>query len=189
MILDDVFPPDPRVENEAITLINGGYEVFLFCLHNGNQKTNELINGIKIRRYKFSKLTYKLSALSYDLPFYKMIMRPKINHFIKKNNIDFLHIHDIRIAETVFQVNKKYKLKVVLDLHDNIPENMRFYPHLRKFPGKYIISPKKWKIKESEFIIKADKIITVSPNFAKDIIEENNIEKEKMILVPNTVRK
>jgi len=189
MILDDVFPPDPRVENEAITLINGGYEVFLFCLHNGNQKTNELINGIKIRRYKFSKLTYKLSALSYDLPFYKMIMRPKINHFIKKNNIDFLHIHDIRIAETVFQVNKKYKLKVVLDLHDNIPENMRFYPHLRKFPGKYIISPKKWKLKESEFIIKADKIITVSPNFAKDIIEENNIEKEKMILVPNTVRK
>lgn len=189
MILDDVFPPDPRVENEAITLINGGYEVFLFCLHNGNQKTNELINGIKIRRYKFSKLTYKLSALSYDLPFYKMIMRPKINHFIKKNNIDFLHIHDIRIAETVFQVNKKYKLKVVLDIHDNIPENMRFYPHLRKFPGKYIISPKKWKIKESEFIKKADKIITVSPNFAKDIIEENNIEKEKMILVPNTVRK
>ena len=189
MILDDVFPPDPRVENEAITLINGGYEVFLFCLHNGNQKTNELINDIKIRRYKFSKLTYKLSALSYDLPFYKMIMRPKINHFIKKNNIDFLHIHDIRIAESVFQVNKKYKLKVVLDLHDNIPENMRFYPHLRKFPGKYIISPKKWKIKESEFIIKADKIITVSPNFAKDIIEENNIEKEKMILVPNTVRK
>ena len=189
MILDDVFPPDPRVENEAITLINGGYEVFLFCLNNGNQKTKELINGIKIRRYKFSKLTYKLSALSYDLPFYKMIMRPKINHFIKKNNIDFLHIHDIRIAESVFQVNKKYKLKVVLDLHDNIPENMRFYPHLRKFPGKYIISPKKWKIKESEFIIKADKIITVSPNFAKDIIEENNIEKEKMILVPNTVRK
>ena len=189
MILDDVFPPDPRVENEAITLINGGYEVFLFCLNNGSQKTKELINGIKLRRYKFSKLTYKLSALSYDLPFYKMIMRPKINHFIKKNNIDFLHIHDIRIAETVFQVNKKYKLKVVLDLHDNIPENMRFYPHLRKFPGKYIISPKKWKIKESEFIKKADKIITVSPNFAKDIIEENNIEKEKMILVPNTVRK
>ena len=30
MILDDVFPPDQRVENEAITLINGGYEVFYF---------------------------------------------------------------------------------------------------------------------------------------------------------------
>ena len=189
MILDDVFPPDPRVENEAITLINGGYDVFLFCLHNGNQKTNDLINGIKIRRYKFSKLTYKLSALSYNLPFYKMIMTPKISHFIKENAIDVLHIHDIRIAGAVFSSNKKHQLKIVLDLHDNIPENMKFYPHLQKFPGKYIISPKKWKKKEKEFILKSDKIITVSPNFAKDIIEKNNIEKEKMILVPNTVRK
>ena len=189
MILDDVFPPDPRVENEAITLINGGYEVFLFCLHNGSQKTNELIKGIKVRRYKFSKLTYKLSALSYDLPFYKMIMTPKISHFIKENAIDVLHIHDIRIAGAVFSSNKKHQLKIVLDLHDNIPENMKFYPHLQKFPGKYIISPKKWKKKEKEFILKSDKIITVSPNFAKDIIEKNNIEKEKMILVPNTVRK
>ena len=188
MILDDVFPPDPRVENEAITLINGGYDVFLFCLHNGNQKTNDLINGIKIRRYKFSKLTYKLSALSYNLPFYKMIMTPKISHFIKENNIDVLHIHDIRIAGAVFQVNKKYQLKIVLDLHDNIPENMKFYPHLQKFPGKYIISPKKWKKKEKEFILKSDKIITVSPYFAKQIIEINNLQPENMVLVPNTVR-
>ena len=188
MILDDVFPPDPRVENEAITLINGGYDVFLFCLHNGNQKTNELVNGIKVRRYKYSKLTHKLSALSYDLSLYRMIMTPKISHFIKENAIDVLHIHDIRIAGAVFSSNKKHQLKIVLDLHDNIPENMKFYPHLQKFPGKYIISPKKWKKKEKEFIMKSDKIITVSPNFAKQIIEINNLQPEKMVLVPNTVR-
>jgi glycosyltransferase involved in cell wall biosynthesis len=97
-------------------------------------------------------------------------------------------IHDIRIAGAVFQVNKKHQLKIVLDLHDNIPENMKFYPHLQKFPGKYIISPKKWKKKEKEFILKSDKIITVSPNFAKQIIEINNLQPEKMVLVPNTVR-
>ena len=188
MVLDDVFPPDPRVENEAITLINSGYEVFLFCLSNSNQNTNETINGIKIRRYRSCNLAYKLSALSYDLPFYKMIMKPKIRHFIKENAIDVLHIHDIRIAGAVFSSNKKHQLKIVLDLHDNIPENMKFYPHLQKFPGKYIISPKKWKKKEKEFILKSDKIITVSPNFAKQIIEINNLQPEKMVLVPNTVR-
>ena len=188
MILDDVFPPDPRVENEAITLINSGYEVFLFCLSNSNQNTNETINGIKIRRYCSCNLAYKLSALSYDLPFYKMIMKPKIRHFIKENAIDVLHIHDIRIAGAVFSSNKKHQLKIVLDLHDNIPDNMKFYPHLQKFPGKYIISPKKWKKKEKEFILKSDKIITVSPNFAKQILENNNLQPDKMVLVPNTVR-
>ena len=65
---------------------------------------------------------------------------------------------------------------------------MKFYPHLQKFPGKYIISPKKWKKKESEFILKSDKIITVSPNFAKDIIESHDLVSDKMVLVPNTVR-
>ena len=188
MILDDVFPPDPRVENEAITLINNGYEVFLFCLSYCQQKRHETINNIEIRRYKSTKFIYKLSALSYDLSLYRMIMTPKISHFIKENAIDVLHIHDIRIAGAVFSSNKKYQLKIVLDLHDNIPENMKFYPHLQKFPGKHIISPKKWKKKEKEFILKSDKIITVSPNFAKQIIEINNLQPEKMVLVPNTVR-
>jgi len=188
MILDDVFPPDPRVENEAITLVNSGHELFLFCLTYGEEKTQEIIKGIHIRRYKYTKLSYKLSALSYDFPLYRMVMKPKIDHFIRSNNIESLHIHDIRIAETVFKVNQKYKLKTVLDLHDNIPENMKFYPHLNKFPGKYIISPKKWKKKESEFILKSDKIITVSPNFAKDIIESHDLVSDKMVLVPNTVR-
>ena len=38
MILDQEFPPDPRVQNEAISLIKAGHEVFLFCLHYGSQK-------------------------------------------------------------------------------------------------------------------------------------------------------
>lgn len=188
MVLDDVFPPDPRVENEAISLINSGHKVFLFCLSYDQQKRHETINNIEIRRYKSTKFIYKLSALSYDLSIYRMIMTPKISHFIKENAIDVLHIHDIRIAGAVFSSNKKHQLKIVLDLHDNIPENMKFYPHLQKFPGKYIISPKKWKKKEKEFILKSDKIITVSPNFAKQIIEINNLQPEKMVLVPNTVR-
>ena len=98
MILDDIFPPDPRVENEAITLINSGHEVFLFCLTYGNQKLHENINGIQIRRYKSNKIIYKLSALSYDFFGYRMIMKPKIDDFIKENSIEVIHIHDIRIA-------------------------------------------------------------------------------------------
>lgn len=188
MILDEVFPPDPRVENEAITLVNSGHDVFLFCLTYGNQLLNESTNGIQIRRYKSNKLTHKLSALSYDFFAYKMILKPKIDDFIIKNSIEVLHIHDIRIAEAVFLSNKKFHLKTVLDLHDNIPENMKFYPHLNKFPGKYIISPSKWRKKENEFILKSDKIITVSPNFAQDLIEKNNIEPKKVVMVPNTVR-
>ena len=189
MILDKTFPPDPRVENEACTLVEAGHEVFLFCLTYGNQKSEETINGIQVKRYQSNKLEYKLSALSYDAPFYSFFMQGKIKDFIEKYQVEILHVHDITIAGAVFKVNKSFNLPVVLDLHDNIPENMIYYPHLEKFPGKYIISPKRWKKREEEFIHQSNKVITVSPEFVDEVVSRTGIDKRKMVLVPNSVRK
>ncbi|WP_375240579.1 glycosyltransferase family 4 protein [Polaribacter sp.] len=189
MILDASFPPDPRVENEAISLVNDGHEVFLFCLNYGDQKPSEVINGIKVKRFTSNKLEYKLSALAYTIPLYSFLMKKKISKFITENHIEAIHIHDMRIAEAVFKSNKNNKLPVVLDLHDNMPEVMKLYPHLQKFPGKYIISPKKWKIKEEEFIAKADKVISVSPEFLETLAQRLPKQKDKLVLVPNTIRK
>ncbi len=189
MILDAPFPPDPRVENEAVSLVKKGHEVFLFCLKYGNEKTSEIVNGIQVKRYNSNKLEYKLSALAYTIPLYSFLMKKKISKFIKETNIEALHIHDIRIAEAVYNANKKSNLPTVLDLHDNMPEVMKLYPHLQKFPGKYIISPKKWKQKEEQFIKKADKVISVSPEFLETLATRLPSEKEKLVLVPNTIRK
>lgn len=115
-------------------------------------------------------------------------MKKKIHHFIKDTRVEVLHVHDIRIAEAVFSANKFHKLKIILDLHDNFPENMKSYPHLKKFPGKYIISPKRWKKNEEKIIKKSEKVITVSPGFVSDVLTRTNINKEDVILVPNTVR-
>lgn len=189
MILDKTFPPDPRVENEAVALINAGHQVFLFCLkYDDNQLYKEIINGIEVCRYNSNKLEYKLSALAYTIPVYTNKMASKIKKFIETEKVETLHIHDIRIAEAVFKANQSFKLSTVLDLHDNMPEVMKFYPHLQKFPGKYIISPKKWKVKEEEFIQKADKVVTVSPEFVKEVIDRTKIIESKIVLVPNTIR-
>ena len=189
MILDYTFPPDPRVENEAVSLIKAGYEVFLFCLTYDKNQKDEVISGIQVKRFLSNKLEYKLSTLTYTFPFYTGLMSSKINTFLVQNNIEAIHIHDMRIAEAVFKVNRKLKLPVVLDLHDNMPEIMKLYPHLQKFPGKQLISPMKWKQKEEEFIQNADKIITVSQEFIDEVVERTKILKDKIVLVPNTVQK
>jgi len=189
MILDKTFPPDPRVENEAISLVKNGFEVYLFCLTFGNQKTVEIINGIKVKRYATNKFIYKSSALVYTVPFYNFVMAKKIKSFLVNNNIQAIHIHDMQIAEAVFKANKGLKLPTVLDLHDNMPEVIKFYPHLQKFPGKYLISPKKWKRKEEGFIKKATKVCTVSQEFIDEVVYRTGISKNKITLVPNTVQK
>jgi len=188
MILDYAFPPDPRVENEAVSLINAGHKVYLFCLNYSDEMARQRINGIYVCRYKCTIIDYKLSALAYTVPLYKMRMKPRVRSFILENKIEALHIHDIRIAETVFNVNKEFNLPTVLDLHDNMPEVMKLYPHLQKFPGKYIISPKNWKIKEEEFIYKATNVITVSNEFIEEVITRTKIDSDKIKLVPNTIR-
>lgn len=187
MILDKTFPPDPRVENEAISLIKNGHEVFLFCLKYNKKEGDVLINGIQVKRYQSNKLEYKFSALAYTFPFYTNLMKRKIVRFLNKYKIEAIHIHDIRIAEAVFKANKTLKLATVLDLHDNMPEIMKLYAHLQKFPGKQLISPKKWKQKEEEFINKATKIITVSQEFIEEVVERTKIARDKIVLVPNTV--
>jgi len=190
MILDKTFPPDPRVENEAMSLINRGHEVFLFCLKYGPQEEGqEKINNILVCRYSSNKLEYKLSALVFTVPIYTTLMKKKILHFLRTNKIEVIHIHDIRIAEAVYKANRNLKLPTVLDLHDNMPEIIKFYPHLQKFPGKQLISPQKWRMKEEEFINKADKVITVSEEFIEEVIKRTGVSEEKIILVPNTVRK
>ena len=79
MILDHIYPTDPRVKNEAESLIESGFEVYLFCLSfKKNFVKNEIIDGIKICRFFCSKITYKLSALAYTIPLYKYIMSKKI---------------------------------------------------------------------------------------------------------------
>ena len=189
MILDAPFPPDPRVENEAVSLVENGHEVFLFCLKYADEKASDIINGIQVKRYSSNTFEYKLSALAYTIPLYSVIMQKKIAKFIKETNIEALHIHDMRIAGAVYKVNVNFNLPVVLDLHDNIPEVMKLYPHLQKFPGKYLISPKKWKQKEEEFIKKANKVIAVSPEFIETLALRLPLEKDKLVLVPNTIRK
>ena len=188
MILDASFPPDPRVENEAVSLVDNGHEVFLFCLSYSKALKDEQIQGISVKRYLSNTLEYKLSALAYTVPFYTLLMQQKIQKFIKATQVSVLHIHDIKIAQAVFNANKKWNLPVVLDLHDNLPEVMKLYPHLQKFPGKYIISPNKWKLKEEEFIKKATKVITVSPEFIESLEKRLPSEKNKFVLVPNTIR-
>ena len=189
MILDLPFPPDPRVENEAVSLINAGHEVFLFCLTYDKYEGNAIINEIHVKRYVSNKLEYKLSALAYTFPFYSNMMSPKINHFLVENKIEVIHIHDIQIAESVFKTNKKLNLPLILDLHENRPEIMKFYQHLQKFPGKQLISASRWKQQEERFVKQADRVVVVTQESKDEIILRVKKAPENIVVVPNTVRK
>jgi len=188
MILDTSFPPDPRVRNEAITLISDGHEVHLFCVdYSKKQKRYEEIDGIRIHRYFPPKIVYKLSALAYSLPFYHLYFKNKIRRFIEKTNIEHIHVHDIPLAKCIFNVNKEFNLPITLDLHENRPEIMKYYSHTNTFFGKLLINPDVWKRNEYDLIKRAAKVIIVTEQAKEFYLNEINTEANKFVVVPNSV--
>ena len=189
MILDEAFPPDPRVENEAITLIAAGHEVHLFCLiFDGRQKERLLHQGIHLHRYGVSRFLRSLSALAYTIPLYHRTLKSKVENFIAESEVEVLHIHDIRIARTAFWCNAQHKLPVVLDLHENRPEIMKFYAHTQSFLGKLLIYPSWWKKREYEYIRKADRVIVITEAAKEYYIEQVGKPANEILVVPNSVR-
>lgn len=190
MILDSVYPDDARVTNQCDELIKKNHEIHLFCLSfNQVFVENEVINKINIHRYYCSKLTYKLSALSNDINLYNNILKNKIIDFIAKTKVDVLHIHDIQIAQAAISASNIFNIKYNIDLHENRPEIMKFYKHVNSFLGKIFISPARWKTAEERFVKSANKVIVVTKHAKKELLSRVNINEQKVIVYPNTVRK
>ncbi|TCL07680.1 glycosyltransferase involved in cell wall biosynthesis [Roseivirga ehrenbergii] len=188
MFLDQSFPPDSRVENEAFSLIGTGHEVHLFSLErDSNRPKREIWNGIEVHRFEISDLTYRLSALAYTVPFYHQSILNSIIVFIKAVNPDVLHIHDMLIAKAVFKANASFNIKTVLDLHENRPEIMQFYPHLKRFPGKHLIKPLVWKKWQKRLMNMADDVILVTHEAREVAVNEDGIEPSKITVVPNSI--
>ena len=190
MILDSSFPPDPRVENEAVSLIEDGHKIHLYSIdYTKKLPLQEKINGIHVHRSRFSKHIYSFSALAYTLPYYHYALLKSLRKFIKENNIAILHIHDIQVARSVFLVNKEFNLPIVLDLHENRPEIMKFYYHVNSRLGKLLISPSTWKKFEFKYIKEADHVITVTEEASEYYVKQLGVDRKKFCIVPNTVRK
>lgn len=186
MILDASFPPDLRVEKEALTLVASGHNVVLFCLSYDKDFYEEQYKGITIAHYRSGKFEYKLSALAYTVPFYHWMMKSKIADFIQRYQPQVIHVHDMVVAGAVLPLVRDLGLKSVLDLHENRPEIMKEYRHIRKFPGRYLINLKVWSIWQNRLASMADSVVVVT-NQAKQILAaDTGKSQDSIFVVPNT---
>ncbi|WP_422354412.1 glycosyltransferase family 4 protein [Roseivirga pacifica] len=189
VFLDQSFPPDSRVENEAYSLVEAGHEVHLFSLNFKKiSPVREIVNGIQVHRVKAGKWLYKLSALAYTYPFFHNALKPAIKAFIELVKPEALHVHDMLIARAVIDVNdKSFHLPLTLDLHENRPEILQFYPHLKKFPGKQLIKIDAWRKAQNKLIKRADNVVLVTPEAIDQAVKDTGEPASKFIAVPNTI--
>ena len=190
MILDNEFPPDDRPEKEAISLIEAGFEVYLFCYTTQKKSLSENYKGIQVKRFNLKeKIHKKLSAAYLVLPFYKMIWRKQMDNFIRLNHIDIIHVHDLPMTDIAHDLAKKYNCKVVCDQHEYWSSWIGNTAHYNTSIGKIVKYFSNWKKYERENLQKADLVITVEEPLRSLYISEVGIDSKKVITVPNTPTK
>jgi glycosyltransferase involved in cell wall biosynthesis len=117
------YPADPRVRREAEALEERGVPVDVICLRGEGQKAREQLGGITVhrlplRRKRGGKVRYIAEYLGFlMMAFWKLSLLHIKNHY------GLVHVHnmpDILVFSAL--VPRLTGAKVILDLHDPMPE-------------------------------------------------------------------
>jgi glycosyltransferase involved in cell wall biosynthesis len=174
--------------NEALILAGKGYPVYVL---NRSGKEEPLYKefGKKIYLLKFAitnRLNNYLFALENLIPLYDLLWYRKIRNLVKKHEIEVLHAHDLYMAIAAGWAARDFNIPLILDLHENYPAAVREYRWANRFPSKMIVRPGKWKKKEREYLLYANKIIVLSSDFKNTILSEYpEINSDKLVIYPN----
>lgn len=206
MVLDQPFPPDARVEREAMALVAAGFEVHLLCaVHlqeqsGGNRLRDEAYQGFYIHRVNPKEVSIDIPLVNKPSRFlYKGVLKNYFHHFknidtawhtlihrfCKNYNIQILHIHDLRLVDTGLSVASRYGLPLVADLHENYPALMQMMKG-RHDPEVGLKQRQRWEEIETQAVQRASKVLTVTQE-AKERLRGKGLPDNKIAVIENTV--
>lgn len=182
MIVHAYYLKDARVRRYAELLADGGHEVEVLCLREGDEPKVAHHQGVVIRRIGLARL--RGGRLSYVYEYLASFVR----FFLKLNRLslsgkrfDILHIHnmpDFLVFCALFQ--KLFGAKIVLDVHDLMSE---------VYQSKYGLEADHWLPRALRFEERicarfASAVITANHDFA-DILAARSVPESKVTVVMN----
>lgn len=183
MVTFSPFPADPRPRRAAETLVQEGMTVDLICLA-GDEKApkREVLNGIDVLRVSITHRRGGKFAYAYEYSAFILISSMIFALRSLSRNYDLVYVHnmpDILILSSL--IPKALGAKVVLDLHDPMPELMMTISkvHQDSLSIRLLKRIEKWSI------ARADLVLTV--NLAcKKIFSSRSCRPEKLGVVMNS---
>ncbi len=183
VLLYSYYPSDPRPRRAAEAMVEAGMEVELICLRqNVEEPKREVVNGVSVLRLSVgksrgSKITYLLQYGTFILQTMGILARNGGG-----KGFDVVHVHnmpDVLVFAAI--VPKLLGAKVILDLHDPMPELMM---------SIYALKSDDWSVRlmrQTERLSIALADIVFTPNKAfKDLFVSRSCRAEKMHIVMNS---
>jgi glycosyltransferase involved in cell wall biosynthesis len=182
MVTFSPYPGDPRPRRGLSALLNEGMEVDLICIGYGDAPTREILNGMSIlrfpvRRRRGGKFVYAWNYCAFIL-FSAIVLALRC----LKYHYDLVYINnmpDILVLSAL--IPKALGAKVLLDLHDPMPELMTTIYNLDKdcLSVRVIRRLEKWSI------ARAHSVLTVN-NACKRLFASRSCHPDKIGVVMNS---
>ena len=181
MVLFSQYPGDPRPRRAVDALVKEGMSVDLICLADGKSPKREALNGIDIFRVPMTKSRGGKFTYAYQYSAFILISSIILVMRLLKRRYDLVYVHnmpDILVLSAL--VPKALGAKVILDLHDPMPELMTTIFNLDKnrLSVRFISRLEKWSM------ARADLVLTVNVA-CKRIFASRSCRPEKIGVVMN----
>ena len=157
VLLFSYYPADPRPRRAAEALVMEGVTVDLVCLQsNQDEPRREIVNGVNVfripmKRHRGGKTRYLGQYSTFILrSFFHLAFRSAIRKY------QFVHVHnmpDVLVFSAL--VPKAFGAKVILDLHDPMPELMQtiFGLPAKSFSVRLLKRLEKWSIAFADLVL------------------------------------
>lgn len=185
MLLAEEFPPDNRVEKEAASLMENGFQVTIACQTLHDRPVFEEINGVRVHRLRLTGLQYKFSAACLVVPVFFSLWRSFVSELMTTDHFDIIHVHDLPLASVGYFFKRKYGMKLVCDQHEYYSNWIVHTAHYNTPAGKMIKWLSAWERYERKYLNKADLVITVEEPLRSVYIEEVGVDPDKIICLSN----
>lgn len=182
MVTFSSYPADPRPRRAVEALLEAGMLVDLICIGDSGEPARERAGRLRILRLPIvHRRGGKLSYL-YEYSAFIAIAAMVFALRTLRRRYDLVHVHnmpDILVLSGLLP--KAFGAKIILDMHDPMPELMGAIFHRGKdsLAVRFLMKLEKWSM------ARADAVITVNEAFQR-LFASRSCKAEKIVIVMNS---
>jgi len=159
---------DARVQKEAKSLAQAGYQVTVFALHIGQVASQEQRDGFQVIRIQLKSDHWKLEPFTQYVRYFEFTIRAA--QFMAKFKPWICHAHAIQALPACWLAARYAHSRLVYDAHEF--EQGRDFSTAFRIPR---LMQKLWALPEKLFISTADAVITVNDSIAQALVTSYQI--------------
>ena len=187
MVLCKPYPPDIRLEKEIRSLTEAGHDLFVLAERRDEEPKREKVSGaVTDRHTPPHSFRRRLDWIRFQTSFRSNFWNNRIRNFVKRNNLEILHVHDLPLVGTTLDVAGEFDIPVVADMHENYPAAKQLWSEGIRDPLVWFGDDyRRWQRYEKEILPLANKVITVVDEAAQRLQESGTVNSGQMTVVMN----